>query len=399
MKSRFLWCTLIVAALLIGCQETPEQASPMSPDGVRIIGGKVIPAGVTVPEGYAEYREALAANANITQPPLQNVQSVATSGELACWEPNIGSGLEMGDDWTEHRDLGFTFTFYGVDYTSIYINSNGNLTFGHANWTYDLTNIPSESYRIIAPLYGDLNPAFDGIGGTMDVFYNVIGSAPNRQAVITWNIVPEFSSVEPNTFQVILFEGTNVILFGYNGLTTDGFNWTSSAMSVGISSGTGSYINVASGSAILDLDGTNLMFLPVDASATDYALIRECSVSSQLTVEIDIKPGSDVNSINLKSNGVIPVAILTTDAFDATTVDGSTVLFEGASAVHGGHLEDVDGDGDLDWLGHFKVQETNLGLTSTTGTLTGQTNEGTDFEASDDVWITPGSLKGNTATF
>lgn len=111
-------------------------------------------------------------------------------------------------------------------------------------------------------------------------------------------------------------------------------------------------------------------------------------------VDIDIKPGSDPNSINLKSNGVIPVAVLTTDDFDATTVDGSTVLFEGASPVHGGHLEDVDGDGDLDWLGHFNVQDTDLGLASTTGTLTGQTTEGKSFEGTDDVRIAPGSAKG-----
>ena len=44
-------------------------------------------------------------------------------------------------------------------------------------------------------------------------------------------------------------------------------------------------------------------------------------------VEIDIKPGSDPNSINLRSKGVIPVAILTTEDFDATTVDPLSVEF------------------------------------------------------------------------
>ncbi|MCK4831075.1 hypothetical protein KA005_85990, partial [bacterium] len=38
-------------------------------------------------------------------------------------------------------------------------------------------------------------------------------------------------------------------------------------------------------------------------------------------VEIDIKPDSDVNSINHGANGVIPVAVLTTPEFDASTVD------------------------------------------------------------------------------
>jgi hypothetical protein len=76
-------------------------------------------------------------------------------------------------------------------------------------------------------------------------------------------------------------------------------------------------------------------------------------------VQIDVKPGGDVSAINLASNGVIAVAILTTDDFDAAMVDASTVVFAGAAAVQSA-LEDVDGDGDLDMVLHFRVQETNL---------------------------------------
>ena len=114
-----------------------------------------------------------------------------------------------------------------------------------------------------------------------------------------------------------------------------------------------------------------------------------------IAVDVDIKPDGEPNSINLKSKGVIPVAILTTGDFDATRVDGATVVFEGASPAHGsGHVEDVDGDGDLDWVGHFRTQETGLTGVSTDGSLTGQTTDGQDLEGSDSVRITPGSSKG-----
>jgi hypothetical protein len=63
-------------------------------------------------------------------------------------------------------------------------------------------------------------------------------------------------------------------------------------------------------------------------------------------VTIDIEPGTFPNTINPHSRGVVAVAILTTDTFDATTVDSLSVQFgpNGARAVYGhGHLEDVFG--------------------------------------------------------
>jgi hypothetical protein len=105
-------------------------------------------------------------------------------------------------------------------------------------------------------------------------------------------------------------------------------------------------------------------------------------------VMIDIKPGSDPNSINLKSKGVVPVAVLTTDDFDASTVDPVTVVFAGASPLRW-TMEDVDGDGDMDLLFHFKTQELNLTETSTEATLTGSTFGGQPIEGTDTVNIVP----------
>jgi hypothetical protein len=94
---------------------------------------------------------------------------------------------------------------------------------------------------------------------------------------------------------------------------------------------------------------------------------------------IDIKPGSYPNSINLKSKGVVPVAVLTTEDFDASTVDPVTVEFAGAQPVRW-TMEDVDGDGDMDLLFHFKAQElVDLGDESTEATLTGYTHDDGEF--------------------
>jgi parallel beta-helix repeat protein len=108
------------------------------------------------------------------------------------------------------------------------------------------------------------------------------------------------------------------------------------------------------------------------------------------TVSIDVKPGSDSNSINPKSNGVIPVAILTTANFDAASVDPLSVKFgpNGAMEAHGqGHHEDVDGDGDLDLLLHFKTAESGIQCGDTTVSLTGVTYSGQAITGSDAIEI------------
>lgn len=107
-----------------------------------------------------------------------------------------------------------------------------------------------------------------------------------------------------------------------------------------------------------------------------------------IPVLIDIKPGSYPNSINLKSKGVVPVAVLTTQDFDAVTVDAGTVEFAGAAPLRW-TWEDVDDDGDVDLLLHFRTQELNLDENSTEATLTGETLTGDEIEGTDEVRIVP----------
>ena len=110
-------------------------------------------------------------------------------------------------------------------------------------------------------------------------------------------------------------------------------------------------------------------------------------------VHIDIKPGSDPNSINCKNGKeVITVAILSDASFDATTVDHATVVFEGARETHmdrGGqpqrHEEDVNGDGRVDLVLHFRLEDTSLSCGSVDGTLKGMTFGGRWIEGTDAV--------------
>jgi Beta-propeller repeat len=118
--------------------------------------------------------------------------------------------------------------------------------------------------------------------------------------------------------------------------------------------------------------------------------------SPALRVSIDIRPGSAVNPINLSSNGVVPVAIVSTGSFDATAVVATSVCFgdrdsaaqRNCTEAHGhGHVEDADGDGDLDLVLHFEIARSGIDRGDTSACLTGQTSDGTVVTGCDAIII------------
>ena len=116
-------------------------------------------------------------------------------------------------------------------------------------------------------------------------------------------------------------------------------------------------------------DGTTISLLVFSSDVPIYLV--DTSGAGPIEVQIDIKPGSDQNNINLKSKGVVPVAVLTTGDLDAATIDPATARFAGASPEHWS-FEDVDDDGDDDIIFHFVTQELDLDEDSTEATLMAQ---------------------------
>jgi len=112
-----------------------------------------------------------------------------------------------------------------------------------------------------------------------------------------------------------------------------------------------------------------------------------------INVSIDIKPGSYPNTINLTSNGVVPVAILSSDTFDATTVDPITVTLAGAGVRLKGNgtpiasYQDVNKDGRLDIVVQVETSALTLSDTDVIAKLEGRTKSGQRFRGQDTVRI------------
>lgn len=62
--------------------------------------------------------------------------------------------------------------------------------------------------------------------------------------------------------------------------------------------------------------------------------------NSPEAIPLDVKPGSCRNPLNVKSRGVLPVAILGLDGFDVTDIDPETVQLEGVAPLRWS-VEDV----------------------------------------------------------
>jgi len=122
-------------------------------------------------------------------------------------------------------------------------------------------------------------------------------------------------------------------------------------------------------------------------------IVNPCWPPQVIEVGIDIKPGSDPNSINPQSKGKIPVAILSAENFDAPNeVDWDSLTFgptedEDSLAFCSPSPEDVNYDGLDDLVCHFDAQSAGFECGDEWGYLKGQTGDGVPIEGGDSVRI------------
>lgn len=130
--------------------------------------------------------------------------------------PSHGKTVSLGDDDFHEVALPFPFAFFGKQYQSVFINSDGDLTFtaGENDSTERSLGRMVAGPPRIAPLFRDLDPSKTPKGITFV-------SEPTR-FVVSWNQVPEYADLgigPQQTFQVRLYPDGR-IQFAYEGITT-----------------------------------------------------------------------------------------------------------------------------------------------------------------------------------
>ena len=128
------------------------------------------------------------------------------------------------------------------------------------------------------------------------------------------------------------------------------------------------------------------------------ALVLSATAVQATNPSIQIESG---NGIDPLSRGVIPAAVLGSDTFDVADVDVMTLLFcptpprgteagceespKAAAPAHGvrGHFADVNDDGFMDLLSHYRTQDAGIAFGDTEARVSGELLDGTPFEGRD----------------
>ncbi len=143
-----------------------------------------------------------------------------------------GTAVSVGtdDEWSPPITLPFNFCYYGTNYTTINVGSNGTIQFGGGTaggafqpWSYT-ASCPSTALTTAGDIFGvyhDIDPTVNGT-----VKWYLLGTAPCRIFVVSYNDLGHFScNALRSTTMMVLYETTNVIdVYVQNKATCAGWN-------------------------------------------------------------------------------------------------------------------------------------------------------------------------------
>ena len=153
----------------------------------------------------------------------------------------IGDPVTLQDDDSVSQTMSFNFTFYGVARNTVFVNSDGNLTFNvgdNASTARSLGRMLTGGPRV-GPFFADLDPS-DGGG--------VYVRSGSDAFTVTWCDVPVFDSPRRTRFQTsLLRDGTIEMKFAaspawtaVDGITALSPGGTTAFSAVDLSAGSGS---------------------------------------------------------------------------------------------------------------------------------------------------------------
>ena len=157
--------------------------------------------------------------------------TVTVTSVSETFEDIQGSGTNTGLSGDDHTvgpfNIGFDFPYYGQNFNEFYVDTNGYISLtspGGSHYSNDPVPYTSAPNGIIAPFWDDL--IIDG-----GVYYEMLGTAPNRRLVVQFDDARHYGDSGDMNFEVVLWESGD-ISFRYGLMDGDHSNGDSATVGV-----------------------------------------------------------------------------------------------------------------------------------------------------------------------
>jgi hypothetical protein len=274
-------------------------------------------------------------------------QIVSTTGSATSYTVNTagtfspiagtGTSVTFTSEWSGALPIGFTFNFFGTDYSNFFADANGYITFtnwGAANGGNQTLPNGTNPDNLIAAAWDNLDIA---LGGSVNYF--VSGSAPFRKLIVNFNGVRHSGAAQTVTFQIQLHETTNVIQIHSTDIQFDG----GGGMTMGIENGNGSVAFPVTGRnnsnwtassdfvsfipdcldirnvTVIGLPSALLNVSPVSATICSGSTASITITAAEAGVEYQLQNDLDNSPLSGFSNGSGANLVITSNAISAST--------------------------------------------------------------------------------
>jgi hypothetical protein len=308
-------------------------------------------------------------------PVLGGVTDVGTTQLIpASFNTNYGALVSQCDDCSFSMTLPFTFNFFGVNYTTAYVGTNGYITFNGGDNTYTESLPQFSVIPRISAFFDDLGPSYNGYDNFAVPGLYVNSQIPG-QFIVTYLHDPHFYLQGANTLQMQLYQDGHIV-FAYQGITalttgtivglTPGPNTPlqaidySQQLNVDVPAGTGMYEYFTAQNQF-DLDNGFVIYTPKPTGGYNVRTLLQTAASHNSIISGGPTGGS--------TNAVLP----TLTARVASTAPATQAAFANAEVT-------VKSSGDAKYIGmtntdaqgNFEISGVPPGGISVTVTRGGQ---------------------------
>ena len=223
--------------------------------------GDGIYSGRWIPTAVGTYTITFPGGDQVT---AQVLGSYQVSQVASSYRTIAGVNLNLDDDAVAFVGAPFLIPFGSGRFNGVFVSANGNVSFtggftASANVALPTLQIPT----LIAPWWDDLFPV---AGTAQNVFWDVLGAAPNRELVVEWRDVRVSACQSTATatikFQIVFFESSDSVLFNYADTSVGGACAASDrggSATVGLQTSTQSAVQWSLNTQSLS-DGLSLLF-------------------------------------------------------------------------------------------------------------------------------------------